>query len=155
MPATAYVPLLSALETGASSHDSLQAGADRLAAAIWKQLLQYLGPLQDMLNHDERRQVFVSIPFGLLRVSYKLSQYVGASPFIEPQMFRHHPLRRRRTAFLRTRMWIPTPRPQVVAAAAAPADAANMSLSMCHSALLSLANPCSAGGLCLLGRAEH
>ena len=88
MPATACLSLLSSLESGASDHNEIQAEADKLLEAVHKQLcsllpadgvgqgasakhqlLQYLGPLQDMLNNERRRKVFTSIPFGLLRVS--------------------------------------------------------------------------------------
>ncbi|EFN57315.1 hypothetical protein CHLNCDRAFT_143939 [Chlorella variabilis] len=67
LPATACLALLSALETGVSGHEKLQAAAGKLAAAICKHLLQHLGPLQAMLNHDELQQVFASIPYGPLR----------------------------------------------------------------------------------------
>ncbi|EFN57869.1 expressed protein [Chlorella variabilis] len=86
MSATPCLTLLSVLETGTSGHDQLQAKADKLAAAACdrlckllvagtsmaesgeqQQLLQYLGPMQVMLNSERRRKLFARIPFGLLR----------------------------------------------------------------------------------------
>ncbi len=34
--------------------------------------MRYVGPLQDMLNHERRREVFASVSFELLRVSKRL-----------------------------------------------------------------------------------
>ncbi len=61
--------LLSALDTPVSGHANLQAAADNLAVPLRKKLAQIVGPLQDMLNDNERREVFASVPFDLLRVS--------------------------------------------------------------------------------------
>jgi hypothetical protein len=84
LPAIACLALLPALETPVSGHGNLQAVANNLEADASKQLckllaaggavpdaasrqmlVQYLGPLQEMLNSTERREVFASIPFGL------------------------------------------------------------------------------------------
>ena len=69
IPAATCLALLTALETGASAHDQVQAEADELVAAARRQLLQYLGPLQDMLNSEPRRKLFGSVTYELLRVS--------------------------------------------------------------------------------------
>ena len=89
LPATACLRLLSAFDTSVSEHTALQAVADRIAAAchnhtcrllaaegpagvnaeVQELLLQYLGPLQDMLNDKRRRELFMELPFEMLRVS--------------------------------------------------------------------------------------
>jgi hypothetical protein len=88
LPATICLLLLSALDTGASEHIALQAAADRLLATccgrtrellaadlatradagVRGKLLQFLGPLQDMLNDKRRRDLFGGLPFDIMRV---------------------------------------------------------------------------------------
>ena len=68
LPAATCLKLLSALETGASGHIEIQRVADTLLTASSQRLYTLLGPLQDMLNDDRRREVFGKLPFELLRV---------------------------------------------------------------------------------------
>jgi hypothetical protein len=53
--------LLSALETGVSDRSKIQAAAVNLAALLDKKLVHCAGPLQDILNDDERREMFARI----------------------------------------------------------------------------------------------
>lgn len=137
MSATPCLTLLSVLETGTSGHDQLQAKADKLAAAACdrlckllvagtsmaesgeqQQLLQYLGPMQVMLNSERRRKLFARIPFGLLRVSQHLPDgLAGTSVSLAAARLWQEAVRLpecRRIAFLLTTVWMQTPRPQVV-----------------------------------------
>ncbi len=66
---SACLALLSALETGVSGHGHLQTAADNLAAPIGKKLMDHAGPLQEILDDSERREMFASISFDLLLVS--------------------------------------------------------------------------------------
>ena len=89
LPVAACLELLTQLDTGVSEHEQLQAlGSSLLAAActrvakllsedaaqrgnadVQAQLLEFLGPLQHMLNDTRRRELFLDLPFELLRVS--------------------------------------------------------------------------------------
>lgn len=85
--------LLAALDTGVSGHAAVQAKGRKLTeqavkrlcrllknddgalaadAGVQAALLAWLGPLQSMLNCDVRRTVFESVPFELLRVSWRI-----------------------------------------------------------------------------------
>ncbi|PRW39125.1 secretion system E [Chlorella sorokiniana] len=98
LPAAACLALLSHLETGVSEHAELRSlGSNLLAAAcgrtlqllsqdaavrsdaaVQAQLLAYLGPLQHMLNDLQRRDLFLSLPFELLRDCIFLDGNVNA-----------------------------------------------------------------------------
>lgn len=69
LPVAACVELLTHMETGVSEHEQLQALGSSLLAAVQGQLLAFLGPLQGMLNDTRRRELYLGLPFELLRVS--------------------------------------------------------------------------------------
>jgi len=88
LPAITCMSVLPNLETGASGNAKVQAAADQLAASCsdrlctlmaaegalqaegeQRALLRLLGPLQEMLNNERRRQVWQALPFPMLRVS--------------------------------------------------------------------------------------
>jgi hypothetical protein len=88
LPASLCCTLLVPLDSGMSEHAAIQQEADRLLAAccarfgsllatdatlaadasVQAPLLQFLGPLQDMLNNQARRDLFRRLPFALLLV---------------------------------------------------------------------------------------
>ncbi len=88
LSAASCLELLTQLETGVSEHDQLRAlGARLLAAAcqrlskllgedaavrgdaaVQAQLLAFLGPLHHMLNDTVRQDLFIKLPFEVLRV---------------------------------------------------------------------------------------
>lgn len=115
LPVAACLELLTQLGTGVSEHEQLQAlGSSLLAAActrvakllsedaalrgnadVQAQLLAFLGPLQHMLNDTRRRELFVQLPFQLLRVRVQLgSRLELAAPACtcrQTNRFRQHP----------------------------------------------------------------
>lgn len=88
LPASLCCQLLVPLGTGMSEHAAIQQDADRLLSACCDRmasllapdatlaadagmqatLLQFLGPLHDMLNSAARRGLFRRLPFALLQV---------------------------------------------------------------------------------------
>ncbi|KAL4434365.1 hypothetical protein ABPG75_000806 [Micractinium tetrahymenae] len=96
LPAAFVMHLLPALDTGVSGDAGIQAAADKLAAACCDRLsqwlaqggapdateqhllLQALGPLQDMLNDERRRRLFLKLPFALLRDCILDDAYMNA-----------------------------------------------------------------------------
>lgn len=88
LPAIVCLTFLNAMETGCSAHDSVQVAARQLASACYYRvfttlrepatiadkdvqaaLLRYLGPLHEMLDDSQRRQLFMCLPFNTMRVS--------------------------------------------------------------------------------------
>ncbi|KAL4434329.1 hypothetical protein ABPG75_000770 [Micractinium tetrahymenae] len=86
LPAAACMQVLPALDTGVSGDADIQAAADMLAGACCDRLgvllaaegalqgpeeqrllLQLLGPWQEMLNDKRLRDLFLKLPFGVLR----------------------------------------------------------------------------------------
>lgn len=87
LPPPVCLGLLDEMETGCSPHNSVQAAAKELEVACFQRLgavlrqggaaadrdlqaavLRYLGPLHEMLNDRERRQLFTGLPYETVRV---------------------------------------------------------------------------------------
>jgi len=68
MSADACLELLPLLATGVSGDDAVLAAANDLVAACGRRLLELVGPLQEMLNSQEQRALWLKLPFEVLRV---------------------------------------------------------------------------------------
>lgn len=92
------------LETGCSAHSSVQKAARELADACCRRLgaaferetvsgdkelqaalLRYLGPLHQMLNNRQRRQLFVRLPLAVVRVGAVQVTAAGPALFVREQ----------------------------------------------------------------------